>query len=74
MIIHLYKHKGSPLRTTKSIALGATLGGMIGPFLKAAMFFAEKVVEMIKLTKMRIEVSFFSNEASKLDNLNLQKG
>ncbi len=48
------------LDITKCIALGAALGGMAGPFLKAAAFSEEKVVEMIKLTTQQIKVSMFS--------------
>jgi hypothetical protein len=60
MTIHSHKHKGSPKRIAKSIALGATLGGMTSPFLKAAMVSTEKVVEMMKLTKNQIEVTIFT--------------
>ena len=44
----------------KSLALGATLGGMTNPFLKAAMVSSQNVVEAIELVKKQIEVAFFS--------------
>ncbi len=48
------------LDIAKSLALGATLGGMTGLFLKSALISTEKVVEAIELTKKQIEISFFS--------------
>ena len=48
------------LDIAKCIALGATLGGMAGQFLKAAAISTEKAVEMIKLTKRQIEVTMFA--------------
>ena len=62
------------LDIAKSIALGATLGGMAGQFLKDAMVSTEKVVEMIELTKKQIEVTFFSNGNLKPDKPNLLEG
>ena len=44
----------------KSLALGATLGGMTGLFLESAMVSTEKVVETIELVKRQIEITFFS--------------
>lgn len=41
----------------KSIALGATLGGMAGPFLKAANDGAEAVDEFIRITNRQLEVA-----------------
>ena len=55
------------LGIAKSLALGATLGGMTSPFLSAAMVSTEKVVEVIELTKRQIEVTFFTAGISKLD-------
>ena len=57
------------LDIAKSIALGATLGGMTGPFLKAAMISTEKVVEAIELMKKQIEVTFFTAGIDSLKNL-----
>ena len=48
------------LDIAKSIALGATLGGMTGLFLKSAMISTETVVDVIELTKRQIEVVFFT--------------
>ncbi|MCP4140443.1 MAG: type 2 isopentenyl-diphosphate Delta-isomerase [Chloroflexi bacterium] len=57
------------LDIAKSIALGATLGGMTSPFLKAAMVSTEKVVEAIKLERKQIEVVMFSAGVYKLEEL-----
>ena len=60
------------LDIAKCIALGATLGGMAGPFLKAAAISAEKVIEIIKLTKRQIEVTMFACGVERLDGLALR--
>ena len=57
------------LDIAKAIALGATLGGMAGQFLKAAAISTEKAVEMIKLTKRQIEVTMFACGAGSLNEL-----
>ncbi|GAB4459675.1 MAG: type 2 isopentenyl-diphosphate Delta-isomerase [Anaerolineales bacterium] len=57
------------LDIAKCIALGATLGGMAGQFLKAAAVSTENAVEMIKLTKRQIEVTMFACGAGKLEDL-----
>ena len=57
------------LDIAKCIALGATLGGMAGPFLKAAAVSTEQVVEMMKLTKRQIEVTMFAAGVSDLEML-----
>ncbi|MBT7073510.1 MAG: type 2 isopentenyl-diphosphate Delta-isomerase, partial [Anaerolineae bacterium] len=56
------------LEIAKSIALGATLGGITSPFLRAAMISTERVVEVIELTKRQIEVTFFSAGISELND------
>lgn len=61
------------LDIAKCIALGATLGGMAGPFLKAAAVSAENVVEMMNLTKRQIEVTMFACGAGRLDELKVGK-
>jgi len=61
------------LDIAKSIALGATLGGMAGGFLKAAAVSTEKVVEMMKLTKRQIEVTMFACGVEKLEGLKTGK-
>jgi len=60
------------LDVAKCIALGATLAGMAGQFLKAAAVSTEKTVEMIKLTKRQIEVTMFAAGAGTLNDLNEQ--
>jgi isopentenyl-diphosphate delta-isomerase len=57
------------LDIAKCIALGSTLGGMAGHFLKAAAVSTEKVLEMMQLTKRQIEVAMFATGAGKLDDL-----
>jgi isopentenyl-diphosphate Delta-isomerase len=57
------------LDIAKCIALGATLGGMAGQFLKAAAISTEKVVEVMKLTKRQIEVTMFATGAATSDEL-----
>lgn len=64
------------LDIAKCIALGATLGGMAGQFLKAAAVSTEQAVEMMKLTKRQIEVTMFAcgvNEIKELENGKLIK-
>jgi len=48
------------LDIAKCLALGATLGGMAGQFLKAAAVSTEKAIELMKLTKRQIQVTLFS--------------
>jgi isopentenyl-diphosphate delta-isomerase len=57
------------LDIAKCIALGATLGGMAGNFLKAAAVSTEKTVDMMKLTKRQIEVTMFASGAGMLREL-----
>lgn len=61
------------LDIAKCLALGATLGGMAGPFLKAAAISTENVVEMIKLTQKQIQVTMFAAGADDLKSLNARK-
>ncbi|MCX6060397.1 MAG: type 2 isopentenyl-diphosphate Delta-isomerase [Chloroflexi bacterium] len=61
------------LDIAKSIALGATLGGMAGQFLKAAAISNENVVEMMKLTMRQIEVTMFAAGAGTLEDLKVGK-
>ena len=61
------------LDIAKCIALGATLGGMAGQFLKAAAISTEKAVEMMKLTKRQIEVTMFAAGAETLEGLKTGK-
>jgi isopentenyl-diphosphate delta-isomerase len=57
------------LDIAKCIALGATLGGMAGQFLKAAAISTDNVVEMTKLTKRQIEVTMFATGIGTLEGL-----
>jgi isopentenyl-diphosphate delta-isomerase len=57
------------LDIAKCIALGATLGGMAGQFLKAAAVSTEKAVEIIKLSKRQIEVTMFACGAKEIGEL-----
>ncbi len=61
------------LDIAKCIALGATLGGMAGQFLKAAAISTEKAVHMMKLTKRQIEVTMFATGSGTLHALQQDK-
>jgi isopentenyl-diphosphate delta-isomerase len=61
------------LDIAKCIALGAALGGMAGPFLKAAAVSTEKAVERMKLTKRQIEVTMFACGVGTLEGLKQTK-
>lgn len=58
------------LDIAKCLALGATLGGMAGQFLKAAAVSTENAVEMMKLTQRQIQVTMFCAGAGNLSALN----
>ncbi len=53
----------------KSIALGATLGGMAGPFLKAAVESLELTVQTIQEVRREIQVCMFAAGAGNLSQL-----
>lgn len=57
------------LDIAKCLALGATLGGMAGQFLKAAAVSTENAIEMMKLTQRQIQVAMFCAGAGKLVEL-----
>lgn len=59
------------LDIAKCIALGATLGGMANPFLKAAAISSNKIQEFIKLTIKQIQVTMFC--AGIIDLLSLSR-
>jgi isopentenyl-diphosphate delta-isomerase len=61
------------LDIAKCIALGATLGGMAGQFLKAAAVSTKKVVEMMKLTARQIQVTMFACGAENIEILKFGK-
>ncbi len=54
---------------SKSIALGAVMGGMAGPFLKAAVNSPEAVIEVIQRVKREIQISMFAAGAKDLQAL-----
>ena len=53
----------------KCIALGASLGGMAGPFLKAANDSLETTVDTIRLIQKQIQVAMFAAGAANIDQL-----
>lgn len=57
------------LDIAKCIALGATLGGMAGQFLKTAVISKDKTIEMIMLTKRQIEIVMFATGTAVLSQL-----
>jgi isopentenyl-diphosphate delta-isomerase len=57
------------LDIAKSIALGATLGGLASKALKAAAVSREKTFEMFKLTQMQIMVTMFSSGIKNIRDL-----
>jgi isopentenyl-diphosphate delta-isomerase len=59
----------SGLDVVKCLALGAVLGGMAGPFLKAAAVSAEAAAQAIRLTARQIQVAMFACGAADLDGL-----
>jgi isopentenyl-diphosphate delta-isomerase len=61
------------LDIAKCIALGSTLGGMAGQFLKAAAISTKSAVQMMKLTKRQIEVTMFAAGVGTLDGLKAEK-
>ncbi|MBI1795193.1 MAG: type 2 isopentenyl-diphosphate Delta-isomerase [Chloroflexi bacterium] len=61
------------LDIAKCIALGATIGGMAGNFLKAAAVSTENAIEMMRLTKRQIEVTMFVCGVEKLEGLKAGK-
>ncbi|MBP7689765.1 MAG: type 2 isopentenyl-diphosphate Delta-isomerase [Thermoflexales bacterium] len=59
----------SGIDIAKAIALGATLGGMAGPFLKAATISAEAVMETLEETVRVLRIAMFSAGASSIEAL-----
>jgi isopentenyl-diphosphate Delta-isomerase len=59
------------LDIAKCIALGATLGGMAGPYLKAATVSSDKVIEIINLTKKQIQATMFAVGAETLKGITI---
>jgi isopentenyl-diphosphate delta-isomerase len=64
------------LDIAKCLALGATLGGMAGLFLKTAAVSTGKTVEIMILTKRQIQVAMFATgvgEIAKMANSGIEK-
>ena len=57
------------LDIAKCVALGATLGGMAGPFLKAAVNSVEETVQTIWEIQREIQITMFATGSSRLDEL-----
>jgi isopentenyl-diphosphate delta-isomerase len=57
------------LDIAKSIALGATLGGMAGQILNAAFISTEKAIELMKLTRLQIQISMFAAGIGNIQDL-----
>ena len=57
------------LDIAKCIALGATIGGMAGPFLKAAAISVQETIQAIHEVKREIQISMFAAGASQLTEL-----
>jgi isopentenyl-diphosphate delta-isomerase len=53
----------------KCIALGANLGGMAGPFLKAAARSLEDTLQVIGEVERELQICFFSAGAENIDAL-----
>jgi isopentenyl-diphosphate delta-isomerase len=53
----------------KSIALGATIGGMAGPFLKAAVESVEAVLEFEREVTTQLRIAMFCAGAATLEEL-----
>lgn len=61
------------LDIAKCLALGASLGGMAGPFLKAAVQSLDAVVSLIMLLQREIQVCMFGCGAEDISSLRLSK-
>ncbi len=61
------------LDLAKCLALGAMLGGMASPFLKAAAVSTEKAIERMQLTQRQLEVTMFACGAGSLAALRTGK-
>lgn len=61
------------LDIAKCIALGATLGGMAGSFLKAASVSEDEVLAKIRMTMEQIKISMFASGTETLSGLSSSK-
>jgi isopentenyl-diphosphate delta-isomerase len=48
------------LEIAKSIALGAPVGGMAGPFLKAAIISTEEVYDLLQILHRQLQLTMFA--------------
>ena len=53
----------------KCLALGASLGGMAGPFLKSASHSLDETIELINLLKQELRICMFSTGSRSIDQL-----
>ncbi|GAB4487648.1 MAG: type 2 isopentenyl-diphosphate Delta-isomerase [Anaerolineales bacterium] len=58
------------LDLAKCLALGASIGGMAGQFLKAAAVSSENVIESIQLTQKQLQIAMFCAGAANLQEMN----
>jgi isopentenyl-diphosphate delta-isomerase len=63
----------SGIDIAKCIALGATLGGLAGPFLKAAAQSVEETIKIINLFTEEISLCMFATGSKNIDQLRLDK-
>jgi isopentenyl-diphosphate delta-isomerase len=63
----------SGLDIAKCIALGASLGGMARPFLKAAAISLEQTIKTIQTITRQIQVCMFASGAPDLSSLHVEK-
>ncbi len=61
------------LDVAKCLALGATLGGMAGPFLKAAAQSRKKTIELMSLIQRQIQITMFAAGIPNLEQLHRAK-
>lgn len=59
----------SGIDIAKTIALGASMGGMAGPFLKAAVQSYEKTLQTIELVCRELQIAMFAAGAENIDTL-----
>jgi isopentenyl-diphosphate delta-isomerase len=57
----------------KCVALGASLGGMAGPFLKAASVSVDQTIKLITLIKQEISLCMFATGSKTIDQLRQDK-
>jgi isopentenyl-diphosphate delta-isomerase len=57
------------LDIAKCIALGATLGGMAGPFLRAAASSLDHILQAIELTRSQLQITMFASGSGTIEAL-----